>query len=92
MEGLLKSVRLFRGVGTTGVTAPLRSQQQPEPPISSRPHLAIGFYSFAALDHIGSFSKLLPKDRPVTALAALTRGAIEASGNVHYLPAASCHI
>lgn len=52
-------------------------------------HLAIGFYNFAALDHMRSFSMLLPKDGPVMSLATLTRGAIEAFGKAHYLLQAS---
>lgn len=52
-------------------------------------HLAIGFYSFAALDHMRSFSMLLPKDGPVMSLATLTRGAVEAFGKAHYLLQAS---
>jgi hypothetical protein len=52
-------------------------------------HLAIGFYSFAALDHMRSFSVLLPKDGPVMSLATLTRGAVEAFGKAHYLLQAS---
>lgn len=48
-------------------------------------HLAIGFYIFAALDHMRSFSMLLPKEGPVMSLATLTRGAIEAFGKAHYL-------
>ena len=52
-------------------------------------HLAMAFYCFAALDHMRSFSMLLPKDGPVMSLATLTRGAVEAFGKAHYLLHAS---
>ncbi|MBL0706128.1 hypothetical protein [Sinomonas cellulolyticus] len=48
-------------------------------------HLAIAFYSFAGIDHMRSFSALLPKHEPVFSLATLTRGAVEAFGKAHYL-------
>lgn len=48
-------------------------------------HLAIGFYIFAALDHMRSFSMLLPKEGPVMSLATLTRGAVESFGKAHNL-------
>lgn len=48
-------------------------------------HLAIGLYTFAALDHMRAFVSLLKTKRHFMPLATLTRGSVEAFGKANYL-------
>ncbi|GAA4659588.1 hypothetical protein [Arthrobacter cryoconiti] len=48
-------------------------------------HLAMGLYTFAALDHMRAFVPLLKTKRHIMPLATLTRGSVEALGKANYL-------
>lgn len=50
-----------------------------------RAHLAMGLYTFAALDHMRAFVPLLKTKRHIMPLATLTRGSVEALGKANYL-------